>query len=298
MAAQSNKQSSITTGGGTSRRFSLPTWQESYVNSYFTQVQGTDKSPVSGYSTNTRGYPDVSLLAHSYAVVVGGNLVGVDGTSASCPVMAGMVALVNAGRRARGNSTVGWLNPALYTLSKEFIVDILVGNNKCLVSDVPCCTQGFHATTGWDPVTGLGVVNFKKFFKAFVGVEASSSTTVEDDDLENVNVDDDDGNGSNASNSKSSNDNTSTLTSGAIAGIVIGCIAGCILLMAGVIYYFTCSAASTTSGSKAAAATTTTMSTSTTGSKTTAMVDTTKGYKKAASAPPLPHTITRQSDMV
>lgn len=89
----------------------------------------------------------------------------VSGTSASSPVMAGMVSLINAARRERGNSTLGFLNPALYTLHTRFINDVTSGNNKCLAAGYGCCAQGFFATTGWDPVAGLGTPNFE-FFKA------------------------------------------------------------------------------------------------------------------------------------
>ncbi|KAJ1413561.1 hypothetical protein B484DRAFT_169804 [Ochromonadaceae sp. CCMP2298] len=50
-------------------------------------------------------------------MVAGGRLVSVSGTSASCPVLAGMLGLVNEARVRNGGPTLGWLNPALYRLS-------------------------------------------------------------------------------------------------------------------------------------------------------------------------------------
>jgi len=38
--------------------------------------------------------------------------------------------------------------------------DIIKGNNKCTAMGLVCCAQGFSAGEGWDPVTGLGSVNF------------------------------------------------------------------------------------------------------------------------------------------
>ena len=74
-----------------------------------------------------------------------------------------MVSLVNSVRRAAGNSSLGWLNPALYAFSKEFILnDITSGNNLCQAEKaggVTCCSQGFYAAPGWDPVSGLGSVS-------------------------------------------------------------------------------------------------------------------------------------------
>ena len=97
----------------------------------------------------------------------------VSGTSASSPVFAGMVALVNSARRANGNSTLGWLNPALYSLSSSFVNDITSGDNRCLASG-GCCSQGFYASVGWDPVTGLGSVNFENFKAAMLGIEPTA----------------------------------------------------------------------------------------------------------------------------
>lgn len=159
---------------------SIPVWQQSQVTNYFSSVS---PAPVPGYqqigrghcrhaysSTNTdlkyflgRGYPDVSLLGASYVTVINGSKVVLYGTSASTPVFAGMVSLVNAVRQAAGKSSLGWLNPALYAFSKEFILnDITSGNNLCssdIAGSATCCAQGFYAAPGWDPVTGLGSVS-------------------------------------------------------------------------------------------------------------------------------------------
>ena len=94
----------------------------------------------------------------------------VSGTSAACPVMAGMISLVNSARRANGNSTLGWLNPALYALHPAFVNDITSGDNRCVAAGEQCCQQGFFAAKGWDPVTGLGSLDFEKFKTAMMGI--------------------------------------------------------------------------------------------------------------------------------
>jgi tripeptidyl-peptidase-1 len=53
------------------------------------------RKPQPGYSTGGRGYPDIALSGKSYAVIIGGKTYSVSGTSASAPVFAGMVSLVN-----------------------------------------------------------------------------------------------------------------------------------------------------------------------------------------------------------
>ena len=72
VACQSNKGSVITTGGGFSRRYSLPSWQSAAVSSYFSTVAGTSAAPASGYpaARTTRGYPDISVLANNYIIAM------------------------------------------------------------------------------------------------------------------------------------------------------------------------------------------------------------------------------------
>ena len=53
------------------------------------------------------GYPDISLLGVKYIVSINGSFYPLDGTSASCPVAASMVSLVNSARLASGRSTLG-----------------------------------------------------------------------------------------------------------------------------------------------------------------------------------------------
>lgn len=128
-------------------------------------------SDVYCFFVRRRGYPDVSLFAHNYKVMQNGKFVETDGTSASTPVMAAFVSLVNAERLKRGMSTMGWINPFLYQYASEFAFDITSGYNKCTalfittsgVVTSTCCKEGFNATKGWDPVTGLGSVNYEKF---------------------------------------------------------------------------------------------------------------------------------------
>jgi len=100
-------------------------------------------------------------------IKVNGLSTAVDGTSASTPVFAGMLSLVNADRRAHNLSLVGFVNPFLYSNATKFVNDITSGSNKCTgANNNICCSVGFVATTGWDATTGLGSINFEKFAKA------------------------------------------------------------------------------------------------------------------------------------
>ena len=138
--------------------------------------------PYTGYNATGRGYPDLSAAGYKYQVTIGGKVRYVAGTSASAPVVAGMISLVNAARLRAGRPSVGWINPILYASYKNFTKDITSGDNHCSYGRLPprlppptCCNEGFSAAPGWDPVTGLGVLNFKKFKEFMMNIESPSS---------------------------------------------------------------------------------------------------------------------------
>jgi tripeptidyl-peptidase-1 len=167
IACTSDTGGLITTGGGFSTIFAQPSWQSSAVSGYFSSLSSS-QTPESGYNAQGRGYPDVAMLGHNYAVVIGGKTQILSGTSASSPVVAGMVALVNANRLAAGKSSLGFLNPAIYQNGGIFN-DITSGENNCAAGSPPdvCCDEGFYASSGWDPVTGFGSVDFTNFNAVF-----------------------------------------------------------------------------------------------------------------------------------
>ncbi|RYH31057.1 hypothetical protein EON65_03610 [archaeon] len=126
-------------------------------------MEGSEQQPLLGFNMHGRGFPDVSALAYNYIISVGNQLTAVSGTSASSPVFAGMVSLVNSARLEAGHSNLGWLNPALYQYSSSFVRDITSGDNRCGADAMVCCGHGYFATDGWDPVTGLGAIDFPSF---------------------------------------------------------------------------------------------------------------------------------------
>lgn len=163
-ACQSDTGGYITTGGGFSKYYTAPSYQQSAVSGYLR----TMTTPATGYLATGRGYPDISAAGVNYVTVVGGEVLFMSGTSASTSVIAGMVTLVNARRLAAGYSTVGWLNPTLYTLNATIGVnDVIGGHNKCITKApgqaLVCCSEGFYGARGWDPVTGFGSLNFTQF---------------------------------------------------------------------------------------------------------------------------------------
>lgn len=169
---------SITSGGGFSNLYPTASFQSDVVKRYFsiaeTPFQNYTKTgvPFGTFNASGRGYPDISLQGAYYPVVINGTLTPVAGTSASTPVFAAMVSLINAARIEAGMNPVGWLNPALYLYADLFVNDITEGNNSCMefkgTFPIYCCQEGFFAAPGWDATTGLGTVNFTSFYSVFV----------------------------------------------------------------------------------------------------------------------------------
>ncbi|OAQ65203.1 family S53 protease-like protein [Pochonia chlamydosporia 170] len=147
------------TGGGYSWYFNAPTWQSNDTSSY--ARNNLDSSYDGYYNANGRGYPDVALIGEYYDIVINGGVEsGVYGTSASSPAWASLVSLINDQRISQGKSTLGFLNPLLYSKGRSAFKDITAGNNR------GCGTYGFPAAQGWDPTTGLGTPNFSKLRQA------------------------------------------------------------------------------------------------------------------------------------
>merc|ERR1711957_333027 len=78
-----------------------------------------------------------------YCVATGGSFQGVAGTSASCPVVAGVFALLNGLRTSKKQSPLGFLNPFIYQNGAAF-QDVASGVNGAGRK------YGFKAVKGWD----------------------------------------------------------------------------------------------------------------------------------------------------
>ena len=77
----------------------------------------------------------MSLVGHNYPVIVGGVEYVQSGTSATTPVFAAMLTLINGELLAAGKPPVGFVNPALYQMaasSPEVFHDGTLRNKKRL----------------------------------------------------------------------------------------------------------------------------------------------------------------------
>ncbi|MED6267941.1 polynucleotide 3'-phosphatase [Characodon lateralis] len=146
-------------GGGFSNVFKMPDYQASAVEGYLKSVKVT-LPPQSYFNTSGRAYPDIAALSDNYWVV--SNRVPipwVSGTSASTPVVGGMLSLINGQRLAKGLPALGFLNPRLYKRKGQGLFDVTEGCHLgCLDEQVQ--GKGFCAAPSWDPVTGWGTPNY------------------------------------------------------------------------------------------------------------------------------------------
>ncbi|MCJ1306671.1 hypothetical protein MMC25_000314 [Agyrium rufum] len=155
--------SSFGSGGGFSNYFALPSYQASAVKAFMASYAPNYGPNVYNDTGMARGFPDVSAIGLNVVTVFNGSTYGVGGTSASSPIFAGIVTLLNEARITAGKGPIGFLNPTLYANPGAFN-DITIGSNP------GCGTGGFNATPGWDPVTGLGTPNFTKLKKIFMAL--------------------------------------------------------------------------------------------------------------------------------
>lgn len=132
------------TGGGVSDLFPQPAYQ------------GDAGVPPSVNDNHRgRGVPDVSANASpnsGYPIILGGapSVFPANGTSASAPLWAGLIAVINAAL----NENVGFVNPVLYALGSSVFRDIVAepgATDNSLFG-----VTGYPVTLGWDACTGWG----------------------------------------------------------------------------------------------------------------------------------------------
>lgn len=168
----------VGSSGGFSKYFKRPLYQERAVEEYLKQVTPETKKFYGQYTNfNGRGFPDVAAHSASpyYTTYYSGKQEGNGGTSGAVPVFSAVIALVNDARLKAGKSTLGWLNPLIYTHGPSILNDIVGGhsigcNGQNTQSGGPEPSNSgrvpggaqWNATKGWDPATGYGTPDFQK----------------------------------------------------------------------------------------------------------------------------------------
>lgn len=112
-------------------------------------------------------------LNHSIEVVFNGKTYHVSGTSASTPIFAGLVALLNDARLKDRKPMLGCLNPFFYSSGYRAPHDFVAGgsygcggidpqNDEPVNGSLVIPYAHWNVTRSWDPVTGLATPDFQK----------------------------------------------------------------------------------------------------------------------------------------
>ena len=142
-------------GGGFSNFFPTPSYQTDTVKNW---LQNGSPPASKYFNSSGRAYPDISAYAVNFEIIQDGGGLEVDGTSCAAPTAAGLISLLNDVRLNSGKSSLGFLNPLLYSkLGESGFFDITKGSNNGGGFSCP----GFKAVKGWDPASGWGSPNFK-----------------------------------------------------------------------------------------------------------------------------------------
>ncbi|KAF8272433.1 peptidase S8/S53 domain-containing protein [Lactarius quietus] len=137
-------------GGGFSEYFGRPNYQNGAVLTY---LQNLGNQYAGFYNALGRGVPDISAQSYLFAFILADEL---EHLRANVQTFAAIVTLLNDYLISTGRHRLGFLNLWLYDRGIAGLNDIASGVNP------GCNTPGFTATTGWDPVTGLGTPNFER----------------------------------------------------------------------------------------------------------------------------------------
>lgn len=151
--------------GGFSDVFARPAWQAGAVGAYVDALNG---SHAPYYNAAGRAFPDVALIGNAYVVTVGGYSFQAKGTSASTPVFAAMVALLNDLRLRAGKPVLGFLNPLLYSEGLRGAFRDVTEGQTGGCSNSTWFEPGWEALPGWDATTGLGEPDFEALRKLVV----------------------------------------------------------------------------------------------------------------------------------
>jgi kumamolisin len=133
-----------TDGGGGISPYAIPSWQ----------VPAADAC--ASCSTTLRNGPDVSANANFTFYVCADQTTctanDYGGTSFAAPMWAGYLALANEQEYANSGTTMGFVNPAIYTIGMNSIYD-------ANFHDITGGSNGYSATVGYDLATGWGSPN-------------------------------------------------------------------------------------------------------------------------------------------
>ncbi|KAK6529682.1 hypothetical protein TWF281_008845 [Arthrobotrys megalospora] len=147
-------------GSGFSKFLPRHSWQATAVNNYLDNKSPDTQDNQGWFVRSGRAYPDVAARANRACNYDQGKRdCFFAGTSASTPIFASIITLINGDRISKGKKPLGFLNPFLYSIAgpQGGLTDITGGR-------VEGCVQvgdkRWRATEGWDAATGWGSPKF------------------------------------------------------------------------------------------------------------------------------------------
>jgi subtilase family serine protease len=155
--------------GGFSQYFARPSWQDSAVKSYIKTLNGH----LDGfYDPSMRAIPDISAVGTDFEIIAGGIPHYLQGTSASAPVFASLIALIDDARIRAGKRPLGYLNEHLYSAKVKSVLQDITSGQSASCNFNGTKPGGWPAAKGWDAITGLGVPKeFDKLLKVLFEVK-------------------------------------------------------------------------------------------------------------------------------
>ena len=157
------------TQSGISSSYSQPSWQKNYIGTY----SGRVTADIAAMGNHTLVYLSDGSGNTKWGAIAG--------TSVACPVVAGMIAEMDAyiGVQYRvSNHGLGFLLPTIYKLGYDYYHNGKYTNNPPFY-DVTQGSTGSagSAGTGWDQVSGWGVPNAWEFLHDISFTLSASSTS-------------------------------------------------------------------------------------------------------------------------
>jgi len=160
--ANQNNTAGFDTGGGFSVFSPQPAYQAQAVQAYI-KSGVTLPSQSFAWSPNNRGFPDIAAVGENFCCLnPGASCELLAGTSASCPMIASMITLLNNDRLNAGKTPLGFVNPLIYTMFNANPTQYFNNAFNNANNGGECGFGfGFNAKPGyWTPLTGCGSPNF------------------------------------------------------------------------------------------------------------------------------------------
>ncbi|KAJ7314307.1 family S53 protease [Mycena albidolilacea] len=155
---ETEETASTFSGGGFSKFFKRPPYQDAAVEAY---LKASNNTHTTAFNASGRALPDVAAMIGVDWIFAGEVIDFLTTPEYSATIFASVVALLTNERIAAGRPGLGFLNPLIYKYGNEAFNDFQTGGSWACAGALP----GFNSTKGWDPVTGFGSPSYPKLLE-------------------------------------------------------------------------------------------------------------------------------------